>query len=154
MNNSVINTTFEVSLRAMLTLEAIKGIWHTSDMVAALDFITAYGKEFAVSDENLHGESSYKFSEFALRREMVRDALKLLVVEGLVEVKSASNGFVCRLSTHGIDYCAKLGGDYALSYRSAAQNACAYVQGRSDRQVLAEINNRSVRSLQRGERYD
>ena len=77
--NNIFNTSFEISLRVLLTLESAPLQWWTADLIAASDFITVYSGDFDIASENLHGVNSFKYSEFALRREMVKEALKALV---------------------------------------------------------------------------
>ena len=89
--SNVFNTSFETSLRVLLTLEAAGEQSETSDIIAAADFITIYGRDFSIADENLHGDNNFKFSEFALLRELVNKAVKRLVVDGLINVSSKNN---------------------------------------------------------------
>lgn len=77
--NNVFNTTFEVSLRVLLTLEVSEDKL-SADMIAVSDFITVYGRDFGISSENLHGDNSYRFGEFGIRRELVKEAVKSLVL--------------------------------------------------------------------------
>ena len=57
MMTNVFNTTFELSLRVLLTLDSSNNSPRTVDIITALDFITVYGKDFGISDENLHGDN-------------------------------------------------------------------------------------------------
>lgn len=147
--NNIFNTPFEVSLRVLLTLEASPRHWVSSDWITAVDFITTYCKDFGLSDENLHGENNYKYSEFALRRELVKEALKALVSRRLVEVRALSNGFLYILAKAGGNYCADLTSDYAENYRELAAVVGLYVNGKPEREILALINKHSLSSLQR-----
>ena len=89
---SVYNSISEIKLRILLLLEVSTQEYLSSDMIAALDFITVYGKEFGVSDKNLHGDNRYKFSELPSRREIVSKAIKSLVIDGMLDI-SLKNGF-------------------------------------------------------------
>lgn len=149
--NSLFNTPFEISLRALLMLETAGEQWETADMLAAADFITVYGRDFGISNENLHGENSFKFSEFTLRRELMKKAVKLLVKNSLISVSPTDNGFSYSINQKGINYCARFTNDYADSYRRLAKQAQAYMAGKSEREVLALINRHAVSSLQRSE---
>ena len=149
--SDVFNTEFEVSLRILLTLESSGQRRLSADMIAATDFITVYGREFGVSDENLHGENNYKFGEFALRREVVKDSLKSLVLDGFVYVDDKENGFTYYLNDRGQKYAAKFNSEYAVNYRSYAQKANEYLSKLSEREALKQINNHSIMSLKRGE---
>ncbi len=149
--NNVFNTPFEISLRALLILETDGERWVTADMIAAADFITVYGRDFGISDVNLHGDNNYKFSEFALRRELVKKAVKQLVVDGLINVSSTDNGFSYSINQNGMAYCAKFTNDYADTYRRLAKQARTYIANKSEREILGLINRQSLSSLQRSE---
>jgi hypothetical protein len=92
--NDIFNTPFEISLRVLLMLET--GLNQTADMIAAADFITVYGKDFEISDNDLHGDSAFKYSEFPLRRDLVKKAVKQLVLTGLINVSSSQRGQFCQ----------------------------------------------------------
>lgn len=147
--NNIFNTTFEVSLRVLLTLEASSREWVSADRISASDFVTVYGKEFGIADENLHGENSYKYSEFSLRRELVKEALKSLVAHGLVFVQATSDGFLYTLSKTGGEYCAELESEYAQSYRDIASTVKQFISNKSERGLLLLINRNSLSALQR-----
>lgn len=149
--NNAFNTTFEVSLRVLLTLEMAEGSVLTTDRLAALDFITVYGREFGIADENLHGENSYKYGEFALRRELVKEALRLLVLDAFVIIEDTIGGFAYSISKRGKVYTEKFNNEYARRYRSLSANARRYLVGFSDREALRWVNEKSLMSLQRGE---
>ena len=149
--NDVFNTLFEVSLRSLLVLETAEKRCITSDMIAAVDFITVYGKDFNISDDNLHGDNNFKFSEFAVRRDNVNKAVKRLVVEGYVTVAVTQNGFAYSINDTGTEYCSKFENEYAESYRTLAQKTWEIVSQKPERAVIELINRHSVSSVKRGE---
>lgn len=148
--NDVFSSVREVSFRALLALSANNGKSATSDMIAAIDFITAYGKDFGIADENLHGDNNFKFSEFTVRRDTVNKALKKLVLDGLVTVSIRQTGFVYAVNDIGEDYCSKFESDYALTYKSLASKAWELVSNRSERAVMESINRHSIASIKGG----
>lgn len=135
----------------LLLLEVSRGNGMTSDMLAAIDFITVYGHDFDITDENLHGNGTYRFGEFSLRRELVREALKPLVMDGIISVQPQRNGFAYSLSSSGIDYCSAFESDYAEDYRTSAEMVINHLRGKSEREVTAMINQRSLSSVQRSQ---
>ena len=149
--NDIFNTAFEVSLRVLLTLEMAQGSTLTADRLAALDFITVYGLEFGIADKNLHGENTYKYGEFALRRELVKEALHSLVLDAFVAVKDTEGGFAYAISTRGKEYAEKLDNEYARRYCALSTKAMQYLAGMTEREALRRINEKSLLSLQRGE---
>ena len=86
MIESTYNSVFEIELRILILLEHSKEEFLSSDMIAVLDFIVVYGKEFGVSKTNLHGDNRFKFSELPSRREKVLKALKELVKKDMKEI--------------------------------------------------------------------
>jgi transposase len=147
--NSVFNTTFEISLRTLIMLEIADEQPETADMIAAADFITLYGRDFGISQINLHGDSSYKFSEFAQCRELVNMAVKLLVKKGLINVSLTKNGFSYSINQRGLSYCTRLKSDYADTYRCLAIQTRKYIADRSEARVFTLINRQAISSLQR-----
>lgn len=79
--NSVYNSVSEVKIRILLLLEHSTQEFLSSDLIAALDFITVYGKEFGVSEKNLHGDNRFKYSELPSRRQVVAQSIRTLVTE-------------------------------------------------------------------------
>lgn len=147
--SSVFNTSFEVSLRVLLAL-SVCGKPRTVDMIAAMDFISVYGKNFGIAETNLHGDNSYKYGEFANRRVMVRKALKLLVLDGMVDVYEKDGGFHFAINDAGEAFCASLSSEYATEYAEIAEKVVTYIDGKSERQITAEISRQSVASLRLG----
>jgi hypothetical protein len=145
--SNVFNTTFEISLRVLLTLEAAPRKWQSANRIAAADFIATYGKDFGIADENLHGENSYKYSEFTLRCERTREALKLLTARQRVDVEIATDSFVFTLSRIGSEYCANLEGSYADEYRELASRVEVLTANLSEREVMSLISKKSVSSI-------
>lgn len=150
MVNNIFNTSFEISLRVLLTLESSPLQWWTADLIAASDFITVYSGDFSIATENLHGVNSFKYSEFTLRREMVKEALKALVARSLADVKLNQDGFVYTLSKSGGDYCGKIESSYAQSYRELAAAVRESFADKTDREILRLINRNSISSFRGG----
>jgi hypothetical protein len=151
MMTNVFNTTFELSLRVLLTLDSSNNSPKTVDMITALDFITVYGKDFGISEENLHGDNSYRFCELAIRRELITGALKSLVLDGLVSVRASEKGFTYEINSKGKTFCNEMENTYAKEYREAAVKAQAFVSRNKQKDILKLINQQSLLVLQRGE---
>ena len=149
--SSVFNSPFEISLRILLALEVADDQWQTADILAVADFITVYSKDFGISDKNLHGENNYKFSEFALRRELVHKSIKLLVLDDLINISSTEKGFSFSINPKGLEYCSKFENAYADAYRDLAKQVRSFISDKSERETLELINRRSITSLQRRE---
>jgi hypothetical protein len=144
----VFNTEFELLLRILLILNSsgIKKV--SSDRIAAIDFITVYGKDFGVSDHNLHGDNDFRFSEFTCRRDLITKAIKTLVIDGLVKVTCLKTGFFYSISDTGRKYCSKFNNTYADAYSAIVENTLTYIDKTSDRYLANQINSYSIIALQ------
>ena len=143
------NTAFELSLRIILLLHAAKRKALSIDHIAAFDFITVYGKAFGVSSYSLNGENEFGFAGFAARRGRMQDAIKLLVLDGLVEVHRSSEGFLYTVSQRGEKYVSSLKTDYASLYLDIAAITLERYGECSGPGLVKEIGNISTGSLRR-----
>jgi len=150
--SNVFNTPFEISLRVLLILEASVSNPLTVDMITAADFITVHGKEFGVHDNNLHGDNVYKFSEFTVRREMVKAATKSLGLDSLITVRYLAHGFAYALTASGAEYCKKLSCSYAKEYRANVVKTLLFLKNKTEQDVLNSIVKLSVGSLYKMEK--
>ena len=146
MPNKLFNTTFENALRLLILLDVYE-YPQTLDMLYAIDFMTTYGKTFNITEANLNGDNQYKFSEFASRREAVKTALKALVLYGLVQALNLNDGIAYIISSDGEDYCNSLESEYATEYRRNAQLVIKSVTGKTERELISNINKMSAKSL-------
>lgn len=143
------NSTFENSLRQLILLNEFDML-QTLDMLYAVDFMTIYSQTFGLSEQNLNGDNDYKFSEFASQRELVRDALKELVLNGTAEAVSYKDGLSYIITPEGEDYCESLDSDYAREYRENARNVIKAVSGKNERTLIASIYKMSGQSFREG----
>jgi hypothetical protein len=121
----------------------------TAEKLAALDFVAIYGASFGITESNLHGDGDYKFSEFAVRRELTQKALRELVQRGFVKVANSSYGFVYTITEAGKAFCEELTDEYAAEYRENLVFVADEIGEMSERDITAFINQHSVNSLKR-----
>lgn len=149
MTNNLFNSVFENSLRILLLLAEFETS-QSLDKIYATDFMASYGATFGIAEFDLNGDNSYKFSEFASRREIVRLALKQLVLEGLVLPSNSLLGVLYVISDTGRKYSDTLTSEYAKEYRMAARKIVEVVSNESERSVIGKINKLSADSLRKG----
>ncbi len=147
--SDLFNTPFETGLRAMLILSNIKSSGMTIDRLAAYDFMTIYGKDFEVSERNLHGDSSYSFSELTSKRAICSEGVKGFVLDGLIAVNRTQRGFLYKLTAAGRKYIGALESDYKEQYITIARNVLKKFARKSDAAILKEISGKAVQSLRR-----
>lgn len=141
--NEIFNTPFEVSLRILIVLN-VTDARLSVDRISALDFITIYGKDFGVSEYNLHGDNDYRFSEYASKREIVSQALKNLVLMGYILPHCNKSGFTYSISKSGISFCKSLNDEYAENYSIIAKKTHTIFSSYSDRKIIYTINDYAI----------
>jgi hypothetical protein len=114
------------------------------DRITAFDFITIYGKDFGVSEYNLHGDNNYRFSEYASKREIVSQSIKELVLKGYIKPHCNKSGFSYDISKNGISFCESLNNDYADCFVAIVNKAIVLFSSYSDRKLTHCINEYAV----------
>ena len=147
MNGSAIGSTFEISLRILLMLNELPNSTLDEQQIGAIDFISVYAADFGLLDENLHGYSNYRFSEYPARKRMVASALKDLVLDGYVRLLPASTGYRYSIAEAGKTICGKLTSNYAEEYIIAVQTVINRFDNANAEAMLREINSVTIQSL-------
>lgn len=144
--NDVFNTSFEVSLRMLIILNTVQTRL-SIDRITAFDFIAIYGKDFGVSEYNLHGDNDYRFSEYTSKREIVSQAIKELVLRGYITPHCNKSGFNYSISKNGATFCESLNDKYAEDFTEIVKNANAMFREYSDRKLTHCINEYAIATL-------
>ena len=148
--NTLLGSQFEASLRILLLFQAAHGALFTEERLVTLDFITIYSSDFGMTNSNLHGENKYRFGEYALRRKLVRSAIKRLVLDGLINVAQTIEGFKYTLNQNGIEFVASLDSDYADAYYETAVQVLNKTKGKSGIELSEMINRRALSIIEGG----
>lgn len=147
MNRSVLGSTFEISLRILLMLNELSGWSLDEQQIEAIDFISVYAADFGLLDENLHGYSDYRFSEYLARKRTVTSALKNLVLDEYVRLRPTSTGYRYSIMDAGKNVCRKLTSNYAEEYIIAVQAVVRRFDTVNAESMLREIKSLTIRSL-------
>jgi len=139
----IYNTTFEVSLRILIIMNTTKRKL-TIERITALDFIATYGKDFGVSEHNLHGDNKFRFSEYASKRRIIAQSIKELVLKGYIKANYNKNGFNYSISSSGASFCNSFNDDYAKEYKRIVEEANNLFYNYSDRKLVNCINQHGV----------
>ena len=144
--NSIFNSPFELSLRILILMK-IKKSRVTVDWLSCLDFVTTYGKDFGISEFNLHGDNEYRFSEYAAKREIIGIAIKELVLRGYISPHCNKSGFNYSITLAGIKLCETLNDEYAETYEKIAEMAINHFADYTDRKLMNCINEKAILAL-------
>ncbi len=143
----IFNSIFEIRLRILLLLSQTKRALY-KDEIVNMDFITVYSADFGIGEENLHGDNSFKYGEFASRHELVWEALKELVVDGLITVVT-KDGFCYKISAEGKKYINSLESVYSVQYRKTAREVYKKYSDLSAKEISEEIDKKAIESARR-----
>lgn len=114
---SLFNSRFETSLRVLLLLTEAT-VWPLSaSTISNIDFMATYGKEFGVSDYDLHGQNRYKFSQLTAKKLLVDEAIKKLVRLGFISV-DLSDGYRYMITDSGVGFIDEMDDTYSEQYRA------------------------------------
>lgn len=129
----------------VLTLLYVKKRPCTIDVITTNDLFITYGKNYGFLDSNLNGDNSYNFSEIASRRMLINEALKKLVLNGLINANEESRGFTYEINDNGIKICKKMHGDYYEKYLNYALKINEITQNFTDKQLINYATKESIR---------
>lgn len=144
--NDIFNSSFEVSLRMLIIFNTVQSRL-SIDRITALDFIAIYGKDFGVSEYNLHGDNDYRFSEYASKRKIVSQAIKELVLRGYITPHCNKRGFNYSISKNGTMFCESLNDKYAEDFTDIVEKANLQFLEYSDRKLTRCINEYAIAML-------
>ena len=150
MTNKLFNTDFENALRLVILLDLFD-MPQSLDMLYAVDFIAVYGVPFGITRTNLNGNNPFMFSEFASRREVVRNALRTLVRHDMVLPINLNQGIFYIITPSGEDFSASLESTYAKEYRLAAEKVIRRFGNIPDVKLIEMVNKKSADSIRKGD---
>ena len=146
--DELFNSVFETELRCLLLLSAKKQML-SLDRIVSLDFISCYSEEFQLPFANLHGNNDYMYSEIASRRLLIRDAIKSLVTQGMIDV-SIDDGYLFSISKRGEKYIKKLESEYSNEYKTIAKEAIKMYKNKTDVELELMIQTNALRLVKGG----
>lgn len=146
MSKNLFNTPFEMELRSLLLLSVLGESPVSIDRVVILDFISCYGADFELAAINLHGNNRVKFGEISNRRSLLKEAIKTLVVKGMVDV-TVDRGYLFSISDVGKKYVDKFECEYSEDYLKVSKEVVTKYKDKSDEELMEIIQSYSLQSI-------
>lgn len=140
----VFNTEFEVSMRVLLVLSVYKNALGV-DLITVIDLFNTYGKNYKLTETNLHGDNSLSFDEITSRRELVKSSLKNLVLERLITPVYSKSGFQYLINDKGIALCNKMSSDYSTAYLAECKKINGKLSNYSEKQIIEYSNEIAIK---------
>jgi hypothetical protein len=148
MTDKLFNTPFEMSLHILLLLGVVDSEF-TIERITDYDFIAVYAQDFGFNAPALNGDNGFAFSELTVKRKLMKEAVKDLVLDGLVIAQDSKDGIVYRLSSSGKSMGNSLQSEYALKYCKVIKRVHRRYRNRSDIELSGIINNQSTKAGRR-----
>lgn len=148
MADKLFNTPFELSLHILLLLDSVGGGF-TIERITDYDFIAVYAPDFGFKAESLNGDNGFAFSELTAKRKLMREAIKDLVLDGLVIASDSMEGIIYSLSSSGLAMSRKFMSEYAAVYRKVISQVHRRYRKKSEVELSEIINKQSTKTLRR-----
>lgn len=148
MTDKLFNTPFEMSLHILLLLGVVDSEF-TIERITDYDFIAVYAQDFGFNASALNGDNGFAFSELTVKRKLMKEAVKDLVLDGLVIAQDSKDGIVYRLSSSGKSMSNSLQSEYALKYCKVIKQVHRRYRSRSDIELSGIINKQSMKAGRR-----
>lgn len=148
MADKLFNTPFELSLHIVLLLDTVGGGF-TIERITDYDFIAVYAPDFGFKAESLNGDNGFAFSELSAKRKLMKEAIKDLVLDGLVTALDSMEGIVYSLSSSGLAMSGKFESEYAAMYRKVIKQVHRRYRNKSEVELSGIINKQSTKVLRR-----
>lgn len=154
MSESVLNSGMEMQYRLLLLLSTLPTDDYSQRWLSGMDFIVEYGRTFELTEENLHGDSWMRFTEYATKIASVIDGLRTLTFRGWVKATPGRHGFTYRITDLGNEVADAFSTSYAIAYKEIAQSAF-YTYGDMDEAALDEmIREKALTSMEQEVSHD
>lgn len=140
----IFNSKHEISFRILVLLNVINKDC-SLDLITSLDLFATYGKAYEMFDYNLHGDNTYTFSEITSRRKLINEALKSLVIAGLIIPNQNAFGFTYSISKEGNEMCSKMDTDYYIQYSECVEKVHKYTANMTEMGIITLATRKGVR---------
>lgn len=143
MTNNAFNSGLEIAMRLLLLMYTSDDSLSIDDL-AVMDFVSVYASDFGLTTYNIHGNNRNKESEFAARRQQVKDAIRFLVTQDFAGVEESAEGFLFYCTPTGEIICDSFQSEYAADYTAAALKAIPHVRETGLDTLLEGINRKAL----------
>jgi len=128
------NSVFEISMRLLIILNVYKKPMGV-DLLSYIDLFNTYGKNYGLSNTNLHGDNELSFSEIDSRRELVKNSIKRLVLQHYIDPIYSTEGFLYQINQSGSALCESMNSDYSREYVAEAKTIFKRVNNLSEKEI-------------------
>lgn len=115
--NNLYATINEAALKTLIIL-SLSEKSENIDTIAAIDFISTFGKDYNISSFNLNGDNTLKVAEFTSRRRTLKKALEFLVINKYITMNNSNNGISFEIQNEKKEIVNNISSTYSKEYKN------------------------------------
>jgi len=115
----VFNNELEMGLRILIILETIYPKSYDIEMINYYDYFILHTKDIC-GDESLHADVPNRHGELSVKRELIRNTIKLLLSRGLIDVEYTNRGIEYKASETTSPFLVNLEEEYTKKLKENA----------------------------------
>lgn len=141
MNNQVkiFNNEIEIGLRILIILQSIYPNNFDIEMINYYDYFILHTKDIG-GDKSLHADVPNRFGELAVKRDLIRSSLTLLIAKDLATIKYTDNGIEYIATKNTAPFLEKLCEEYTLNLRDNMKWVCNKFKDYSYDEIKKYVN--------------
>ena len=115
----VFNNELEMGLRILVILESVYPKSFDIEMINYYDYFILHTKDIG-GDESIHADVPNRHGELSVKRELIRNATKLLLSRGLIDIEYSQNGIEYKASEITFPFLVNLEEEYTKMLKKNA----------------------------------
>lgn len=120
----VFNNEIEIGLRILVILEYIYPKSFDIEMINYYDYFILHTKDIG-GNESLHADVPNRFGELAVKRDLIRSSLSLLMIKDLVEIYYTDNGIEYKATESTAAFLDTLNEEYTMHLHNNIKWVCS-----------------------------
>ena len=115
----VFNSELEIGLRILVILESVYPKSYDIEMINYYDYFILHTKDIG-GGESLHADVPNRYGELSVKRELIRNTMKLLLSRGLIDVEYSQRGIEYKASETTSPFLVSLEEEYTKKLKENA----------------------------------
>lgn len=138
----MINSPIEFGLRALVLLSQIENEGIDIDRLLIYDYLLTNSGEFNVKLPSLHAETPYKYSKLMVKREVLKEGVKIFSNHGLIDVILIDSGIYYKKSSYTDAFLDNMTSKYKQKLVDIAKWIIEDVHYKNESKIEEEINSK------------
>lgn len=139
-NVKLFNTPIEIGLRCLFLLFKFKESPLSIDKLICLDYFLIHAGDVSKSQKSIHPKYPFRSTEIVIKRELLTNALKLIVSKELAYLVFSTNGIEYKISDIGIKMLEYFESSYSIELNAASEWVYQTFKNYTEEQLHEIIN--------------